>query len=216
MKISDKIVKVDPDKPEPEVIRKAAAVIRSGGVVVFPARCLYGLAADAFNEIAVERVFEIKGRTEKKPLLILVESHLMISCIVKDITPMAQQIMKSFWPGGVTIILEANDSLAANLTAGAGKIGVRKPGHPVALALVKAVGAPITGTSANLSGAAGCFDISDIDPELAEKVDLIIDAGTLKGGIGSTVVDATGESPVIIREGEVSGKQIITALKLTG
>lgn len=215
MKISDKIIKIDPDKPKPELIRKAASVIRSGGVVVFPARCLYGLAADAFNEMAVERVFEIKGRAEKKPLLVLADSHLMISCIVKDITPMAQKIMKSFWPGGVTIILEANNSLPANLTAGTGKIGIRKPGHSVALALVKAVGAPLTGTSANLSGAPGCFSIPDIDPEIAEKVDLIIDAGTLKGGAGSTVVDVTGELPVIIREGEVSINEILAVLNLT-
>ncbi len=211
MRISDKIIKIDPDNPEPELIKKAASVIRSGGIVVFPARCLYGLAADAFNETAVQKVFEIKGRTEKKPLLVLADSHLMISCIVKDITPMAQKIMKSFWPGLVTIILEANDSLCDNLTAGTGKIGVRKPGHPVALALVKAVGGPVTGTSANPSGASGCYDITDIDPEIAEKVDLILDAGTLKGGTGSTVVDVTGEVPVIIREGEVSGNEILAA-----
>lgn len=208
----DKIIKIDPDKPDPELIKKSASVIRSGGVVVFPARCLYGLAVDAYNETAVERVFEIKGRTEKKPLLVLADSHLMISCVVKNITPMAQKIMKSFWPGLITVILEANTSLPANLTAGSGKIGIRKPGHPVAMALVKAVGAPITGTSANMSGASGCFSIRDLDPEIAEKADLIIDAGTLKGGIGSTVVDVTGELPVIVREGEVSRDEILTAI----
>ncbi len=212
MRISDKIIKIDPEKPEPELIRKAASVIRSGGVVVFPARCLYGLAADAYDEKAVEKVFEIKGRAEKKPLLVLVDSYLMISCIVKDVTPMAKQIMEKFWPGGVTVILEAVNAVPANLSAGIGKIGIRKPGHPVALALVKAVGSPITGTSANLSGAPGCFRISDIDSEIMEKVDLIIDAGKLKGGIGSTVVDATGEFPVIIREGEVPGNEILSVI----
>jgi len=214
LRISDKIIKIDPDKPEPDLIKEAASIIRSGGVVVFPTRCLYGLAADAFNDMAIERVFEIKGRTEKKPLLVLADSHLMISCIVKDIPPMAQQIMKSFWPGVVTVILEANNSLPVNLTAETGKIGIRKPGHPVAMALVKTVGAPITGTSANLSGFPGCFSIADLDPKIAEEVDLIIDAGTLKGGAGSTVVDVTGEHPVIIREGEVSENEILAVLNL--
>lgn len=212
LRFFEKIIKIDPDKPEPELIKKAAMVIRSGGVVVFPARCLYGLAVDACNETAVDRVFEIKGRAEKKPLLVLADSHLMISAIVKEITPLANKIMKSFWPGLITVILESNNSLPPKLTAGSNKIGIRKPGHPVAMALVKAVGGPITGTSANISGDAGCFSIRDLDPEIAEKADLIIDAGMLKGGLGSTVVDATGEVPVIIREGEVSRNEILAVL----
>ena len=214
MGISDKTIKIDPNKPEPDLIRKAASVIRGGGIIVFPARGLYGLAADAFNTEAVDRVFEIKKRAGEKPLPVLVDSYLMMSCLVKNITPIAQKIMERFWPGGVTIIFEANDNLPVNLTASTGKIGIRKPGHPVALALVKAVGVPITGTSANLSGNLGCFCLSDIDPIIAEKVDLIIDAGVLKGGVGSTVVDATGRLPVILREGEISKKEILSALNL--
>jgi len=214
LKISDKTIKIDPVKPEPELILKAASVVRRGGIVVFPARCLYGLAADAFNEEAVERIFEIKGRRSEKPILVLADSFLMLSCLVRNIPPMAQKIMDNFWPGGITIVFEANDNLPSNLTAGTGRIGIRRPGHPVASALARAVGGPVTGTSANLSGIQGCLNVSEIDPDIAESVDLIIDAGELKGGTGSTVVDLTGELPVIIREGEISKKEIFKALGL--
>lgn len=208
MKISDKTIKIDPLKPEPELIQKAASVVRSGGIVIFPTRSLYGLAADAFNEEAVERIFEIKGRRSEKPILVLADSFLMLSCLVRNIPSTAQKIMDSFWPGGITIVFEANENLPANLTAGSGKIGVRRPGHPVASALVKAVGGPVTGTSANLSGNHGCGMISEIDPDIAERVDLIIDAGELKGGTGSTVIDVTEDPPVLIREGGISINEI--------
>jgi len=208
LKISDKTIKINPVKPEPELIQKAASVIRSGGIVIFPTRDLYGLAADAFNEDAVGRIFEIKGRGSDKPVLVLAESFLMLSCLARIIPPAAQKIMDNFWPGKITIVFEANDNVSANLTAGTGKIGVRRPGHPVASALVKAVGGPVTGTSANLSGTPGCSVISEIDPGVAESVDLIIDAGELEGGTGSTVIDVTGEPPVLIREGGISINEI--------
>ncbi|MFH1975733.1 MAG: L-threonylcarbamoyladenylate synthase [Pseudomonadota bacterium] len=208
LKISDKTIKIDPFKPEPELIQKAASVIRSGGIVVFPTRSLYGLAADAFNEEAVGRIFEIKGRGSDKPVLVLADSYLMLSCLVQNIPPAAQKIIDNFWPGKITIVFDANESLPGNLTAGSGKIGIRRPGHPVASALVKAVGGPVTGTSANISGNRGCRMISEIDPVIAESVDLIIDAGELKGGTGSTVIDVTEEPPVLIREGCISINEI--------
>jgi L-threonylcarbamoyladenylate synthase len=216
LKISDKTVKIDPLTPDHDLIVKAASVIRKGGIVLFPTRNLYGLAADAYDTDAVERIYKIKGRSAENPVLVLVDSYMMLSCIVRNIPLMAQKVMQTFWPGGITIIFEANDSLPANLTRGTGKIGIRRPGHPVALALVRAVSGPITGTSANISGSPGCFRVSDIDPDVTDQVDMIIDAGDLRGGNGSTVVDFTGELPVFIREGEVPKKKILEALNLTG
>jgi L-threonylcarbamoyladenylate synthase len=216
LKISDKTVKIDPLTPEHNLILKATSVIRNGGVVLFPTTNLYGLAADAYDAKALERIYRIKGRSSENPLLVLVDSYMMLSCIVRNIPLMAQKIMHTFWPGGITIIFEANESLPAELTAGTGKIGIRRPGHPVALALVRSVGGPITGTSANLSGSSGCSRISDIDPAVTDKVDMIIDTGDLKGGNGSTVVDFTGEYPVFIREGAIPRKKILEALNLTG
>jgi len=118
--------------------------------------------------------------------------------------------MDQFWPGRVTLVFEAAGTLPHQLTAGTAKIGIRLPGHPVAAALVKSLGRPLTGTSANLSGRPGCRCIDDLDPQLIKQLDIVLDAGPLKGGTGSTVVDVTQDMPKILREGEISGKEILT------
>jgi L-threonylcarbamoyladenylate synthase len=204
---------VDPRVPKPETIRQAAAVIRGGGVVCFPTRCLYGLGADAFNAAAVERVFDIKQRPAELPLLVLINSPAQMDGLARSIPRVAHVLMQRFWPGRLTLVLEAEASLPERLTAGTGKIGIRLAAHTVARALVEAVGNPITGTSANISGGTGCRQISELDPKIRRQVDIVLDGGPLKGGVGSTVVDVTGESPVLIREGEVSKPEIMAVIK---
>jgi len=204
---------VDLRVPKPETIRQAAAVIRGGGVVCFPTRCLYGLGADAFNAAAVERVFDIKQRPAELPLLVLINSPAQMDGLARSIPRVAHVLMQRFWPGRLTLVLEAEASLPERLTAGTGKIGIRLAAHTVARALVEAVGNPITGTSANISGGTGCRQISELDPKIRRQVDIVLDGGPLKGGVGSTVVDVTGESPVLIREGEVSKPEIMAVIK---
>jgi len=199
--------------PKPETIRQAAAVICGGGVVCFPTRCLYGLGADAFNAAAVERVFDIKQRPAELPLLVLINSPAQMDGLARSIPRVAHVLMQRFWPGRLTLVLEAEASLPERLTAGTGKIGIRLAAHTVARALVEAVGNPITGTSANISGGTGCRQISELDPKIRRQVDIVLDGGPLKGGVGSTVVDVTGESPVLIREGEVSKPEIMAVIK---
>lgn len=208
-----KRIRVNPLKPEPKAIGQAAAVIRSGGVVCFPTRCLYGLGADAFQPEAVERVFEIKERPPGLPLLVLISHAEQMRELTESIPPAAQRLMERFWPGRLTLVLPASPKLPPRLTAGTGKIGIRLAAHPVARALTEALDQPITGTSANLSGAGGCRDIAELDPRIAGRVDLVLDAGLLKGGVGSTVVDVSGESPIVIREGEVPRFEILAALR---
>lgn len=164
------------------------------------------------NVRAIDRVFQLKQRAADKPLLVLVAGSYDIEKLVQDIPEAAIKIMDSFWPGCVTIVFKAAASLPHNLLGQTGKIGIRVPGHPIARALVKAFGRPITGTSANLSGQAGCFRIDDFNPLLVEQLDLVLDAGPLKGGAGSTVVDVTGENPVILRVGEVARSDILKAV----
>jgi L-threonylcarbamoyladenylate synthase len=212
-KTTAKVLRVDPRAPKPETIRQAAAVIRGGGVVCFPTRCLYGLGADAFNTAAVERVFDIKQRPAELPLLVLINSPSQMDGLAGSIPRVARVLMERFWPGRLTLVLEADASLPARLTAGTGKIGIRLAAHPVARALLEAVAKPITGTSANLSGGSGCRQISELDPLIRRQVDLILDGGPLKGGVGSTVVDVTGDTPVMIREGEVSKPEIMAVIK---
>jgi L-threonylcarbamoyladenylate synthase len=204
---------VDPRAPDPRAIARAADAVRSGGVVCFPTRCLYGLGADAFDPGAVERVFEIKERPAGLPLLVLISRLDQIEGLAAEITPAARLLMERFWPGRLTLVLEARPGVPRRLTGGTGRIGIRLAAHPVARALAEAVARPITGTSANPSGAGGCRRIRELDPGIAARVQLILDAGELKGGRGSTVVDVTGNAPQMIREGEVGREEMEEALK---
>jgi len=206
------IRKINSRKPEPEIIAEAAAIIKKGGVVVFPTRCLYGLGADALDPHAVEKIIKIKQRPADNPILVLIHCRRQLDSLVANIAPKAVAIMDTFWPGRVTLVFEAGDTLSNRLTAHTGKIGVRLAGHPVASALIKQVGSPVTGTSANLSGKPGCRQIQYLDPPIAKRVDLVLDAGMLEGGVGSTVVDVTEDRPQILREGQVTAEQILRIL----
>ncbi|MBW1985019.1 MAG: threonylcarbamoyl-AMP synthase, partial [Deltaproteobacteria bacterium] len=166
MKASDKVRKINCANPETGIIAEAARIIRNGGVVVFPTRSLYGLGADAFNTKAVNRIFHIKQRPVNKPILVLIKDKDELERLAALVPPAATAIMERFWPGRVSIVFQAKEGLAANLTAGTKKIGIRLPGHNIAYKLVKAAGSPITGTSANLSGSAGCFQINDLDEKI--------------------------------------------------
>ncbi len=203
---------VNPRLIRPELIREAAAMIKDGRVVVFPTTGLYGLGADALNPEAVDKVFNIKLRPYQNPILVLIEKRCDLDRLVQKVPPAAVRLMDYFWPGAVTIVFGAKENLPANLTAGTGRIGVRMPGHPVAFELVKAVGGPITGTSANISGQPGCSDILQLAPSIAERVDLILDAGALAGGKGSTVIDVTEHEPRVLREGAVSERDVFVVL----
>jgi L-threonylcarbamoyladenylate synthase len=203
------IRKINAEKPEPEIIAEAAAAVKRGGVIAFPTRCLYGLGADAFNPDAVERLIQIKQRPDDKPILVLIDTRNQLESLVTHIPPAADAIMDAFWPGRVTLVFEARNSLPNQLTAQSGKIGVRLPGHPAAFYLVKQVQGPITGTSANISGQPGCHRAKDLDPTMAGQLDFILDAGTLRGGPGSTVVDVTVTPPQVLREGQVKAGDIL-------
>jgi L-threonylcarbamoyladenylate synthase len=212
LKITPKIRPIDPQHPHADLIDAAVRLLENGGVIAFPTGSLYGLGADALNTDAVERVFTIKRRPLDKPLLILVPDRAVVFDLAAEVPPAAERLMDRFWPGQVTIVFKAFPELPSNLIAGTGRIGIRLPGHPVAKALVAAFGRPITGTSANPSGHKGCHQIAELDPKLIEQLALVLDAGPLKEGIGSTVVDITGAEPIVIREGVVSKQAILAAV----
>ena len=199
---------IERQHPQPEFVREAADVIQRGGAVGFPTRCLYGLGADALNSEAVNRIFELKQRPSGNPILVLIDHTSQLQPLVKRIPALASDLIDHYWPGRITLVFEAADMLPVNLTAGSGKIGIRMPGHAVARALVNAVKGPITGTSANLSGSPGCFRVNDLEPQVARGLDLILDAGDLKGGAGSTVVDVSEDEMQILREGEISAQEL--------
>jgi L-threonylcarbamoyladenylate synthase len=208
LKTTDKIIPVDADRPAPEIIARAADIVRSGGVVILPTSGLYGLGVDALNPQAVESLFRLKGRDRSKPILVLIAACGMLPRIVASPGPKVCAMMRHFWPGRVTFVVAARDGLPEGLTGGSGKIGVRLVAHPVARALIQALGTPVTGTSANFSGAGGCAAIPEIDPAVIDVVDLVLDSGPLTGGPGSTVADLTADKPIILREGAVAGDEI--------
>jgi L-threonylcarbamoyladenylate synthase len=206
------VILIDPKRPDPDGIRPAVDVLRQKGVLVFPTAGLYGLGADALCEEAVRRVFAIKRRPLDQPLLVLLSGIEDMKTVVPAVPDYAEPLLR-LWPGGITLVFRGGDCLPAALTGGTGNIGVRMPAHPVARALVERFGGPITGTSANLSGYPAAARVTDLAPDIRRRVDLVVDAGVLAGGTGSTILDATCWPMKVLREGAVSRRAIEGVLK---
>lgn len=216
MSLSNNTRPIDPIRPDAGLIGQAAATVKAGGVIVFPTSALYGLGADAFNVSALRKIFALKGRDLGKPLLVLVHGIDDVWPLVGHVRPAARGLMERFWPGKLTLVFEANRSVPMELTAGTGKIGIRVAKHPVASALTDALKGPLTATSANRSGFGACSRIDALDASLKSGVDLVLDAGPLTGDSPSTVVDVTGNLPVVLRQGAISPDDIQAALALCG
>ncbi len=202
------IVTIDSVHPESELIIKAGKIINRNGIVIFPAQCLYGVAANALNEDAVQKVFQLKQRPYRNPILVLIPNRSHLNALVSSIPVIAEKLMDTFWPGNLTLVFDANDTIPTLLTADTKKIGIRIPSHPVAKALVNYLNMPITGTSANLSGQPGCNQADQLPDAIVENSNLILDSGQLTGGVGSTIVDVSKSKPEILREGIISSDRI--------
>lgn len=193
---------VDAERPDAAALARAAAVLGEGGLVAFPTETFYALGAAATDPVAIRRVFAVKTRTEAKPLLVLVDSIAMAEGLAREVTPRARELMTRLWPGALTLVLRARADLPAELTAGTGTIGVRLSPHPVARALVRTLGRPVTAPSANHEGQAPPTTAGDVLRAFDGLVELVLDGGPTAGGLASTVVDVTGE-PRILRHGVV-------------
>lgn len=195
---------VDPYAPQLSVLHEAISLLWNGRLVAFPTETFYGLGAHAMDADAVERVFAAKGRPLDKPLIVLVESLAMVERLSREISPNARELMARYWPGPLTLVLPAADHLPPAVTGGTGTVSVRVPGHPVALALVRAAGIPITAPSANLSGAAPPTTADEVRAGFGGRIDLILDGGPTTGGLPSTILDVTTEPPRVLRAGAVA------------
>lgn len=208
-----KIATIDPVAPDSDLIHHAVGILRQGGMVVVPTRHLYGLGVDALNPQAVAQVFAAKQRPLHQPLLIMVASQADVGNYACDLDDRTMALMDTFWPGKVTIVLKARPILPTALTGGSERIGIRVPGHPVCQEIVRALAGPLTATSANLSGQPGCRRIQDLHPDIIAAVDFVLDAGPLKPGIGSTVVDIRASDVQVLREGAVAAVAIRNAVE---
>ncbi len=189
-------------------VRKAARVILGGGVIFYPTDTIYGLGCNAFDGQAIERVFSIKGRPENKPVLLLIDGREMLEALTAEVPPEGERLIRSFWPGPLTILFRAREGIHPLLTGSEGKVGVRLPDDDFCRRLLKAAAVPIVSTSANLSGKEGTAAIGDLHDQLGALVDLFIYAGDSASTLPSTVVDVTGERIRIVREGAIAAERI--------
>ncbi|HXG50582.1 MAG TPA: L-threonylcarbamoyladenylate synthase [candidate division Zixibacteria bacterium] len=203
--------KADPEESFPE----ALAAIRRGEVVVYPTETLYGLGADALCPKVVEEVFAIKGRDPANPIPVLVADLKMLSGVVSEIPIPAKRLMERFWPGPLTLVLPAVPGLPPRLVNAEGGIGVRISRHPVAGELIRALGRPLTATSANPSGRAPARTIDEAKAYFSGRVRVFMDGGALTASKGSTVVDATAGRLRIIREGDLPAAVLERCLDTT-
>jgi len=210
------VLKVDSRRPDPDSIRQAADAIRAGELVIFPTETVYGLAADAVNEAAIRRVFEAKGRMEGHPLPVQVGGIEQLAGVVARAPVSAAILARKFWPGPLTLVMEKAASLSELVTAGTGKVGVRVPDHPVALALLRELGTPIVASSANLTGEPPAGNAEDAIRQLGGSVAVVLDSGESEIGVVSTVVDVTVDPPVILRRGAIGDEAIFEALATAG
>jgi L-threonylcarbamoyladenylate synthase len=193
---------------DPAAIRTAVRTLASGGVIVYPTETLYGLGADACSEAAVQRVVELKGREAGKPIALLISGTEMLEAVVEDVSAVAADLMRRFWPGPLTIVLRARRSVSRRLTGGGDGIGVRVSSHPVATALVRALGRPLTAPSANPAGLRPPTHLDEARAYFGDRVDCYVDGGVLPGEPASTVVDAR-HGLRVIRDGAVPAHLIL-------
>lgn len=212
-----KIVKIDFNRREEtrKILETVRAVLESKRVIAFPTDTFYGLGVNPMDEEAVAGIFIIKRRPSHKPLLVLVASLKQLDSLIGEITPDAKKLIRSLWPGALTLLFKASPRLPKNLTAGSGKIGVRLPANDFTLKFIESIGHPLTAPSANISGAENIRTAQGVHRALGSKIGLIVNGGPAPGEKESTVLDTTLSPPEILREGEVSKEQIETVLKKT-
>ncbi|KSW12778.1 hypothetical protein CF15_07255 [Pyrodictium occultum] len=186
---------------------EASWLVRAGGLVVYPTDTVYGLGADPLNPWAVLRVYQAKERPLDRPLPVLVSGPEEAEKLVA-VTPEARRLMERLWPGPLTLVLEARPGVPRVLHADTGRLGVRMPNHPAALALIEASGGALVGTSANLHRGPSPRTAREALEQLGSRVDAVIDAGPAPGGTPSTVLDLTTRPPRLVRRGPVAREEI--------
>jgi L-threonylcarbamoyladenylate synthase len=195
-------------------LAEAIAVLRAGGLVAYPSDTVYGLGAAASDERAVERAFAAKGRLSEKALSLLLADIEDMAPLCADVPPAAKLLAERFWPGPLTLVLRRAPALQSAALGGGDNVALRVPDHLFLRELIRALGEPITGTSANRSGRPSCRTAREVRRQLGSAVDLIIDGGPSRAGPESTVIDITSGEPRMLRQGAIARSEVERVVRL--
>lgn len=199
---------VDKNKSYPQIV-DAAKILQQDEVVAFPTETVYGLGANATSDTAVEKIFKAKGRPSDNPLIVHISNKEQLEGLVEEIPSDASKLIDAYWPGPLTIIFKnKEDVFSGRVTAGLDTVGIRMPDHPVALSIIEAAGLPIAAPSANRSGKPSPTTAQHVIDDLEGRIAGVVDGGETGVGVESTVVDCTGEIPVILRPGGITKEQL--------
>lgn len=207
-----RVYTVSPTCLDPDAIRAAAEAIRRGELVIFPTETVYGLACDAFDESAVARLIDAKGRRTGHPLPVQVADVVGLSSVASSVPEAARLLAERYWPGPLTLIVPKNERVSSLVSGGGGTVGVRVPDHAVALALLTELGTPVVATSANLTGHEPPPTAEVAVSDVGTAVSVVLDSGPCEIGRASTVVDTTVAPPRILRLGSIGRDEIAAVI----
>jgi len=207
------VLRVDPVNPDEEIIARAAAMLMRGELVAFPTETVYGLGADALDAEAVAKIFAAKGRPAWNPVIAHVADREAARALCTQWPTAAERLTEAFWPGPLTIVLPKRPVVPDIATAGHSSVAVRVPAHPVALALLRAVGRPIAAPSANRFTRVSPTTAAHVVESLGDRVPLVIDGGPCDVGIESTVIDLASATPTVLRPGSITREQLEAVLQ---
>ena len=203
---------LDPEHPDPGVLRKAVEALAAGDVVAFPTDTLYGLAVDPRRADAARRLFALKRRPAGLPVPLVAADSGQVGLVARHMTRLARRVADRWWPGPVSIVLDASATVDPRLLTEAGTVAIRVPAHRLARRLAAAFEHPITATSANRSGEPPAADAGGVAASLAPELAVLVDGGPARGGAPSTIVDVRGAAPVLVREGAVAWDRVLQSL----
>lgn len=210
--IMTRVLIIDPQAPEPDLIAQAAALLGAGELVAFPTETVYGLGGNALDPQAVEGIFIAKGRPFQDPLIVHIAGLAMLPQVARDAPAMAYRLAEHFWPGPLTLILPRHARIPATVSAGLDTVAVRMPNHPIAQALIEQAGVPVAAPSANRFGRTSPTSAQHVLADLGGRIAMVLDGGSPLVGLESTVLDVTQAPPVILRPGGVPQEELRAVL----
>jgi L-threonylcarbamoyladenylate synthase len=200
------------EKQAAEALSAASGVINRGGIAAVPTETFYGLCARYDDPAVLERLYAMKRRPKNRAIPLIIGNAAMLGLVAAAVTGPAHRLITRFWPGPLTLLLDAREDLPQLITAGTGKVAVRVPGASFALDLARSIGIPLTATSANISGLPPAESKEEVIRHFGNALDIVIDGGRTPGGLPSTIVDVTGERVRIVRPGKISEGEVLEAV----